>query len=121
MEKESVMRTSNKDARQYVQRKVEFKGSNTFAEMQNSAGDTMRYVVYSYGYHFPMYIAEWQVGDRENATWYENADKYSVSTSKQQSQLRPTSDTIKLRTDDMKSVALGGIVRLIENKAKEFV
>jgi hypothetical protein len=113
------MKTSNRDARQYVQRKVEFTGSNTFAETQG--GDTMRYVVYSYGYHFPMYIAEWQVGDRDNATWYENADKYSSSTSKQQSQMRPTSDTIKLCTDDMKSVAMGGVVRLIEKKAKEFV
>jgi hypothetical protein len=111
---------TNKEASKLVPRKVEFEGLNIFAEMQNSVGDTMRYVVYSYGYHFPMYIAEWQVGERDNATWYENADKYSPSTSKQQTQLRPTSDTIKLCTDDMKSVALGGIVRLIENKAKEF-
>lgn len=115
------MRTSNKDARQYVQRMVEFKGSNTFAEYQHSAGDSMRYVVYSYGYHFPMYIAEWTVGDRANATWYENSDKYSASTSRQQSLLRPTLDTIKLRTDDMRSVAIGGISRLVYKKANEYV
>ena len=112
---------TNKEAVNLVRRKVEFKGLNIFAEIQNPVNGTMRYVVYSYGYHFPMYIAEWQVGDRDNATWYENADKFSQSTSRQQSLLRPTTDTIKLRTDDMKSVALGGIVRLIENKAKEFV
>ena len=112
---------TNKQAKELVARRVQFKGLNIFAEMQPPIGDTMRYVVYSYGYHFPMYIAEWQAGDRENATWYENADKFSQSTSRQQSLLRPTTDTIKLRTDDMKSVVLGGIVRLIENKAKEFV
>lgn len=110
---------TNKEASKLVPRKAEFKGLNIFAETQG--GDTMRYVVYSYGYHFPMYIAEWQIGERDNATWYENADKFSQSTSRQQSLLRPTSDTIKLCTDDMKSVAMGGVVRLIEKKAKEFV
>lgn len=112
---------TNKEASKLVRRQIEFKGLNIFAEIQNPVNNTMRYVVYSYGYHFPMYIAEWQAGDRDNATWYENADKFSQSTSRQQSLLRPSSDTIKLCTDDMKSVALGGIVRLIENKAKEFV
>jgi hypothetical protein len=112
---------TNKEARNLVPKMVEFKGLNIFAEKQNSVGVTMRYVVYSYGYHFPMYIAEWQIGERDNVTWYENADKFSPSTSKQQTQLRPTTDTIKLCTDDMKSVAIGGIVRLVEKKANEYI
>ena len=44
------------------------------------------YTVYSYGYHFPMYVFK-------DLTWYENSDKYSVSTSKQQTQMRPNSVT----------------------------
>lgn len=111
---------TNKEARNLVPKMVEFKGLNIFSEYQTH-GVTWRYVVYSYGYHFPMYIAEWAEGDMANATWYENADKFSPSTSRQQSLLRPTTDTIKLRTDDMKSVAIGGIVRLVEKKANEHI
>lgn len=115
------MRTNNNDARQYVQRMVEFKGSNTFAEMQNAEGDSMRYVVYSYGYHFPMFIAEWIVGDRDNVTWYENSDKFSRSTTRQQSLLHPCVTTVRLCTEDMKSVALGGVARLVYKKANGYM
>ena len=115
------MKTSNKDARQYVQRKVEFKGSNTFSELLSPQDDvaTFRYVVYSYDYHYPMFVAEWQAGDRENATWYENRDKYSVSTSKQKSQLHPHTNTTPLCTDDMKSIVIGGISRLVARRENE--
>lgn len=110
------MRTSNKDARQYVQRKVEFKGSNTFAELlsPDDGVATFRYVVYSYGHHYPMFVAEWQAGDRENATWYENSDRYSVSTSKQRSQLHPHTETTKCNTKAMKALRLGGIAELTQ-------
>jgi hypothetical protein len=117
------MKTSNKDARQYVQRKVEFKGSNTFSELVEPTNDipTFRYVVYSYGHHYPMFVAEWQAGDRENATWYENKDRYSVSTSKQRSQLHPHTDTTPLCTDDMKAIVIGGIPLLVARRANEYL
>ena len=71
-------RTANKDAYSYTENKYEFKGSNTFAEKNEGT-----YAVYSYGYHFPLYVFK-------NDTWYENSDKYSVSTSKHKTQLRPS-------------------------------
>ena len=114
------MKVANKDARKFVQKMIEFKGSNTFAEYQTHGG-TWRYVVYSYGYHFPMYVAEWIDGDMANAKWYENSDKYSASTSKQQSQLRPSLDCIKLCTEDMKAIASGGVANLVYQKANEFI
>ena len=70
-------KTSNKNADQYTSQRMPFTGSNTFGEWNESC-----YVVYSYGYHFPMYVYK-------RGIWYENSDKYSVSTSKQQTQLRP--------------------------------
>jgi len=71
------MKVSNKNAREYVERKQEFKGNNTFAEYIGND-----YVVYSYGRHFPIYTFK-------NGKWYANSDKYSVSTSKHQTQLCP--------------------------------
>ena len=91
-------RIANKIARAFVQKAEPFQGSNLFGEYDDSdEGSNTPYVVYSYGYHFPMFIYL-------NNIWYENSDKYSVSTSKQQSQARPTMDTIKLNTDDMKKL-----------------
>ena len=89
-------RIANKDAREYVQKAEPFQGSNLFGEYDDSdEGSNTPYVVYSYGYHFPMFIYL-------NNIWYENSDKYSVSTSKHQSQSHPMMDTVKLNTEDMK-------------------
>jgi len=70
-------RTSNKDCRSLVERKVEFKANNVFSEWEDD-----KYIVYSYGKHFPMFIFK----DRK---WYENSDKYSRTTSRHQTQARP--------------------------------
>jgi hypothetical protein len=110
------MKTSNKDARKLVNGLTEFKGSNTFAEIDapTETRPTWLYVVYSYGYHFPMYIAEWlKDEDSSRATWYENIDKYSQSTTRQQSQLRPSSPTIKMDTETMRTLARYGIVGVV--------
>ena len=84
MEIKIMKKIANKNGGEYTANCTEFNGNNTFARWENSA-----YVVYSYGYHFPMYV--WK-----NSGWFENSDKYSVSTSKQQTQLRPH---INLETD----------------------
>ena len=94
------MRVANKNASKYVDELKTFQGSNTFAEEHT---DNL-YVVYSYGYHFPMYV-------KYRNTWYENNDKYSVSTSKQQSQSRPNAKTKLLNTKQLKE--------LIYNKSRE--
>ena len=71
------MKIANNKARQYVTDKVEFDGSNTFGRWYGKV-----YVVFSYGFHFPMFACI-------DGEWFENNEKYSVSTSKQQTQLRP--------------------------------
>ena len=72
------MKIANKDARHCVEQRQIFCGSNCFSEQR---GDL--YVVFSYGYHWPMFICK-------DGKWYENGSKYSSSTSKQHSQLRPS-------------------------------
>ena len=85
-------KVSNSKARDEVQTCSPFKGSNTFAEFINGV-----YVVFSYGYHFPLFACI-------NGTWYENGDKYSPSTSKQQTQLHPLCPTEKLSTANLKLI-----------------
>lgn len=91
-------RIANRDASSYVRRRQEFKGSNLFGA---HIGD--RYVVYSYGAHWPMFI-------HVDGTWFENQDKYSRTTSKQKGQAHPGAATTKLSTEQMVSIAQKGVV-----------
>ena len=92
-----MIRTSNQNARKYVEQRVEFNGNNTYARWEQGTHDKY-YVVYSYGSHFPMYVYDVHLG------WFENSDKYSVTTSKQQSQLRPSSDAVSKTTQELKDL-----------------
>lgn len=90
-----MSKIANRNARAYVDRLEEFQGSNIFAEWRdkifddplkkaiNELAKVRVYVVYSYGKHFPMYA-------NIAGQWYGNRDKYSPTTSKQQSQTRPS-------------------------------
>ena len=87
------MKTSNIKASEYTTYKKSFIGSNTFGEWNNNC-----YILYSYGYHFPMYVFK-------NNKWFENYDKYSVTTSKQQTQLRPKGKEFTFKnTDELKEL-----------------
>lgn len=90
-----IYRTSNKYAKDYVRQRKEFKGSNLFAKHVNNF-----YVVYSYGEHFPIYAY-----DKQKQVWYKNRDKYSVSTSRHQSQCGTYIGTfVELTTEEIKSL-----------------
>ena len=95
-----VQKISNKNASDYVENKVEFQANNVFSEriIYGIINKELCYVVYSYGYHFPMYVCNAGV-------WYENTDKYSVSTSKQQTQARPYGvKTLGRNTNELKEI-----------------
>ena len=68
--------TTNKQAGYYVRKKLPFRGNNTSGLWANN-----KYIVYSYGY-YPLFI-------NDNNLWYANKDKYSVTTSKHYTQLKP--------------------------------
>lgn len=86
-----MTKTSNAKARQFVQDKKEFTGSNTFGRWNNG-----HYVVYSYGLHFPLFV--WNAYDHQ---WYKNSDKYSVTTSKHSNQLHPLGAVYELNTNQL--------------------
>ena len=103
------VKTSNCNARGYVQRLVEFKANNLWSEWVEFDHPEARYVVYSYDRHWPLFIYE----SRTN-TWFENTSKYSMTTSKHKSQANPWKDNaIGLHVDDMIKVASDGHIGLI--------
>jgi len=108
----SVQRTANSDARSLVQNRIDFNGNNTYARTHEANKDrpTDLYIVYSYGSHFPLFIAETFEGITK---WYENADRYSQTTSKHRSQLHPHYETTKLLTKDMMRMTAYGIAGVV--------
>jgi len=100
---------ANRDARKYVNNLELFKGSNIFSMLKPSNDNvhTTRYVVYSYGTHFPMYICE--IAPDGSRQWYRNIDKYSPTTSKHMTQCRPDADCLPMDTNSMRRIAMYGI------------
>lgn len=89
------MKTSNQKCRAFVESKQRFDASNIFARWEREA---RQYVVYSYGYHFPMFAF---IGGK----WYRNSDKYSRSTTRHQSQARLYDvDYVSVTTDELKTI-----------------
>ena len=89
-----MVRTSNAKASKYVADRVDFKGSNTFGENEGKF-----YIVYSYGRHFILYLY-----DKTTNKWFGSEDKYSVSTSKQQTQLHPNKEVMYLPQKELKNI-----------------
>jgi len=111
-------KVANKACRAYVQDRTEFTGSNLFSHRRvvgKSPHSTTVYTVYSYNYHYPMFIYVDGVG------WFENEDRYTLSngdysrsTERQRSHAHPLTDTTKLSTHAMKLLDDRGYTSLIE-------
>ena len=113
----SLKMVANGKARDMVDKRLPFRGSNTWAEWGVNAYDNKLYVVYSYRYSWPMFVYD-EVADQ----WYENSSQYSQTTSRHRTQCRPSGvTTIKADTNDMKILAMCGGIGLIEraNKGEE--
>jgi predicted heme/steroid binding protein len=85
-----------------------FTGPNVYAEYTGG-----RYVVYSYGDHFPMYVLV-------DGTWYANRDSYSKTTARHKGRYHPwrtgadCKSIVGLDTQQMR--ALAGWGRLPERE-----
>lgn len=89
------MKTTNQKCREYVQNRVEFTANNLKGVQVGEI-----YVVYSYGW-YPLFI-------HDGEKWYENYEKYSVSTSKQRTQAHPLVDCIQYTTQQLKDMVERG-------------
>lgn len=94
--------TTLKEMRTRVNDKEMFKGNSVYSEIR---GDM--YIVYSYGYHFPMYVY-----DQKIEKWIGNSSKYGVTTSKHQSKCRPNDVSFWLDTEALNDmIRMGGFVQ----------
>ena len=114
------MKIANRDARKFVQREHPFEGSNLFAEFktQNNDDETngpdMWYVVYSYNTTWPLFI-------KAEGIWFENEDRFSVTTSKHRTQSHPHCPTVLLSVEWMRLLAKGGYQALVKARVIEGV
>lgn len=105
------MKIANRDARPYVQSLKPFQGNNLFAVIRQPDPDSPEswYVVYSYGYHWPLFV-------HTHGVWYENADKYGPTTSKHRTQSHPLRSTTLLSVDQIQTLADGGFQALAKER-----
>ena len=93
------MRTANKNCRPLVNSRTPFTANNLFAERHGED-----YFVFSYGHH-------WILFAYVDGIWYENKDKYSVSTSRHHSQAHPLCETTKLSHEDIMKLYQGAFFK----------
>lgn len=91
-----AIRTANFQSFRFVENRRDFQASNLHGETRNGI-----YIVFSYKW-YPLYI-------HKNGRWYENIDKYSMTTSKQKTKSRPRHihrhiQFIELTYDEMKKL-----------------
>lgn len=102
-------RIANKNADDYVRRRVPFKGSNLYAT-EVVLPHSVVFAVFSYGEHFPLYVAETD-GDL-NTEWYENIERYSQSTTRHKAQCRVHWPCIPMSIPALQRIAREGIAGL---------
>jgi len=78
------VKTTNSKSRVFTQAKQAFEASNLRAVHRDGL-----YIVYSYSW-YPLFVCNMETGE-----WLENSERYSPSTSRQQSQSHPLCDTTK--------------------------
>ena len=108
-----MTKISNRDARQYVQKRKEFTGSNTFGRWV----DDDNYVVYSYGIHFPMFAY------KKNFGWCTQTSKYSVTTSKHYTQLHPLPDpdiVVVAGVPELQDFTRASVEQLLSSPSRKF-
>lgn len=93
---------SNRQVSSYVNNLEAFE-TNSGSMFSSGGRSTGLYAVYSYGFHFPMYVYD-------NATnqWFGNHDKHSTTTSTHQNYAHPNADIHWMSTDDMKLLTAAG-------------
>lgn len=98
-----MAKTTLKEMKYEVNGLRTFEGNSVFSKWV----DENLYAVYSYGYHFPMYVYDAHID-----AWVGNSDKYSVTTSKHQGKCHPDTVSHWLNTQELKEMLnMGGFVQ----------
>lgn len=109
-------RINGRNSRPYVKARTEFKNSNgqLYAEWCDTPeGSLARYCVYSYGYHWPLFIYVPHCG---TGTWFENKEKYGTTTSRHHTFTHPHCETVLLTHKQMKLLDRLGYSSLVADR-----
>jgi hypothetical protein len=116
-----MKRINNAAVRGYVQRREEFE-NNTRSLYGHMVAvpprSTKRYVVCSYGGHHPLFIYEWLLDSPNDGAWFENIDKYSLTTSGHKALARPHTACTPMTTAQMKLIADHGLMFMMQALSK---
>lgn len=110
---------TNHECVAYAARRENFsnKGGSIFGRVNKWYGDPYKdgiavtFTVYSYGSHFPMYVY-----DYDTERWYGNSSKYSLTTSKHQTIMRPPIVEQWFPTHELTQIATRGLLRTMERR-----
>jgi hypothetical protein len=114
------VKIANRDARVFVKRLHPFTASNLSATYwcanpsSTEPGDS-GYLVQSYGY-WPLFVCIHLQG---KDVWFENTDRYSITTSKHRSQSHPHVPTQPLTRDEMTLLVSSGYKALVKRRITE--
>jgi hypothetical protein len=100
------MKLANRDVRPYVRNRKVFKANNLFAERTDDC-----YIVYSYRLSWPLFIYSFAT-----QSWFENEDRYSVTTSRHRSQAHPHTNTTLLSREKMLALQDYGYVEVVRRR-----
>jgi hypothetical protein len=105
-----MVQVTLKDMPNMIEFRMPFKGNSVLATWDGNL-----YCVYSYGFHFPMYVYDMlapRLDDKGNicgaGLWLGNSDKYSTTTTRHQNKCRPRETDKWLSTDGLKDVIRKG-------------
>lgn len=113
-----AVKIANRDARPFVKSRVPFQGNSLYgrtwmANPSSIAEGDHGYAVFSYGEHWPLFVAV-TLGGR--VVWFENKDRHSVTTSKHRSQTHPHVDTVPLSQAEMIHLVAKGYTSLVRHR-----
>lgn len=101
-EEDRCIKCSTTGVNYYVNNLKPFE-TNSGSVFSTGGRDKGLYAVYSYGFHFPMYVY-----DTASKQWFGNHDKYSNTTSSHQNYAQPSAETHWMGTHDMKLLTAAG-------------
>lgn len=113
-----MKRISNRDTSSHVKDRCVFKNYNDtlwgewYEQGIPETGEVVRrYCVYSYRYSWPLFVAE--TGADGEVHWFENIDRFSVTTSRHKTQAHPRVPTTLMTVGAMRRIVREGMVGLV--------
>jgi len=109
MTEKTYKQVNNSDVRKHVDKLENFETNN---KTMYGVKSQRQYAVYSYGYHFPMYVY-----DFEAKVWLGNKDKYSRTTSAHQTKARPSQGIHQwFSTDELRTIIDQGFKETVSKR-----